>query len=127
MLSLLETGEYFVSRNVKFYEMEFPFARNTPSTSSSPTSIFALIFDYTNDSFDDLLYIGGSGSDHDIDGRVVQESVVITDSTSRDGVVSTSNDDVRGRSAAGQEMGSSEVEANAPNNNVVPSIGSNSS
>ena len=115
----LEIGEYFVLRDVKFNETEFHFARNTPSTSSSPKNIFASIFDYTNDSFDDLLYIGGSGSGNNIDGGVVEDSVVITVSTSRDGVMSTSNDDVGTRSAVGHEMGSSEVQANASYNNQV--------
>ena len=117
-----ETSEYFVSRDVKFYETGFPFPRNTPSTSSFPTNIVAPNFDYTNDSFNDLLYIGRSGSDNDV--RVVQESVIITNPTTKDGVASTNNDDVWTTSDTGHEMGSGEVEANVPNNNVAPSSGS---
>ena len=90
----LETSEYFVSRDVKFYETKFPFAHNTPSTSSSPMIIVAPNFDYIDDSFDDLLGLGASRNDDVIDRSVVHERVVTTNSTSSEGVVCTSNDKV---------------------------------
>ena len=56
---------------MKFYETEFPFADNTPSTLSSPTNIVAPNFDYIDDSFQDLLGLGASRNIDIIDGGVV--------------------------------------------------------
>ena len=76
----LETGEYFVSRDVKFYETDFPFAHYTPSTSSSPTNIVAPNFDYNDDSFDDFFCLFVSKNDDVINGGVVHKRVVATNS-----------------------------------------------
>ena len=74
----LETDEYFVSRDVKFYETGFPFAHNTSSTLSSPTNIVALNLDYIDNSFDDLLGLGVSRNGDVINGGVVYERIVTT-------------------------------------------------
>ncbi|CAO2832398.1 unnamed protein product [Amaranthus hypochondriacus] len=123
----LETGEYFVSRDVKFYETEFPFAHNTPSTSSSPTNIVTPNFDYIGDSYDDLLGLGASRNDDVNDGSVVHEKDVTTSPTSSNGVVFTCNKNVQSTSIVSHEIGGSECAANAPGNNVASNIESNSS
>ena len=83
-----------MSKDVKFCETDFPFAHNTPSTSSSPTNIVAPNFDYIDNSFDDLLGLGASRNDDDIDGGVVHERVVTTNPTSSDEKVFMNNEEV---------------------------------
>ena len=122
-LNDLETGGYFVSRDVKFYETNFPFAHNTPSTLSSPMNIVALNFDYIDDSFDDILGFGVNKTDGVIDGGVVHERVIATNPTSSEGLLSTSNEEFQPTGIVSHKNGGNEFAANAPCNNVSSSIG----
>ena len=107
---------------MKFYEIEFPFAHNTLSTSSSPTNIVAPNFDYIDDSYDDLFGVGANRNDDVNYGSVVHERDVTTTPTSHKGVVSTSDEGVKPTSIVSHEIGGSQFAANAPGNDVGSNI-----
>lgn len=71
----LETGEIFVSRDVKFHEGEFPFAEEqcTSSADSDPTLESAVIADTDEDFLEDLATV------LDADSPIVPPDTVVND------------------------------------------------